>query len=61
MKPELFDYEGRLFAIYEGSRGYLWKAGAWQPISVEFAGRVWASGVEAKAADFDANLESVPA
>lgn len=63
--PELFDYEGRLFAIYDGSRGYVWKQlSGWQAISEDFAGKVWASGVKvapAKAKSYGAHLASIPA
>jgi hypothetical protein len=61
--PELFDYEGRLFAIYDGSSGYVWKGEkGWQAISDDFAGRVWASGVDAtgKAASYGADLDALP-
>lgn len=64
MKPELFDYEGRLFAIFEGSRGYLWKPDGWKAISAEFAGRIWASGVKVtpgKVKSYGADLASLPA
>lgn len=63
MKPELFDYEGRLFAIFDGSSGFVWQSGAWKPISAEFAGRVWASGVDAtgKAKQYGADLGALPA
>lgn len=61
-QPELLDYEGRLFAIFDGSRGFLWKPGGWKEISPEFAGRVWASGfdVSGKAKSYGADLATLP-
>lgn len=59
---ELFDYEDRLFAIYDKSRGFLWRDGEWVQIDPQFAGRVWAEGADgtAKAKAVGADLSKLP-
>lgn len=46
MERKFFDYEDRLFMIVDGSNGWVWKDDRWEPIQPEFAGKVWASGIE---------------
>jgi hypothetical protein len=60
---ELYDYEGRVFAIYDASRGYVWQEGAWHAVSPELAGKVWAAGVDAtgKAKSYGAKMSALPA
>jgi hypothetical protein len=46
LEKRYFDYEDRLFYIIDGRSGFVWKQDRWEPIQPEFAGRVWASGIE---------------